>query len=90
MTRKQTGQELEVAYTASDSLTVNTVIFSSKSDEGVAKGDKYKSTGVGVKYTIAPGLYASLGYTTFTYTPARAGAKKNKGNGMRLRVHAGF
>lgn len=90
MTDKQTGQEIELAYTASDSLTVNTVIFSSKVDEGKSEGDKYKSTGIGVKYTIAPGLYASLGYNTFTYTPNGAGAKKNKGNGMRLRVHAGF
>ena len=87
---KQTGQELEVAYTAADNLTLNLVYFSSKSDEGLAKGDKYKSTGVGVKYTIAPGLYTSLGYNTFTYTPNRTGAGKNEGNGMRLRVHAGF
>ena len=90
MTDKQTAQELELAYTASDSLTVNTVIFSSKVEEGASKNDKYKSTGVGAKYTIAPGLYASLGYTTFTFTPDGAGAKTNKGNGMRLRVHAGF
>ena len=88
MSDKQTGQELEIAYTASDSLTVNTVLFNSKNDEGANDGDKYKSTGVGVKYTIAPGLWASLGYTTFTTTP-KTGAK-NKGNGMRLRVHAGF
>ena len=87
---KQNGQELELAYTASDSLTINAVLFSSKNDEGAGDGDKYKSTGVGAKYTIAPGLYASLGYTTFTHTPAAAGTKKNKGNGMRLRVHAGF
>ncbi len=88
MSDKQTGQELELAYTASDSLTVNTVMFSSKNDEGANKGDKYKSTGFGVKYTIAPGLWASLGYTTFTTTPKTG--TKNKGNGMRLRVHAGF
>ena len=88
MSDKQTGQELELAYTASDSLTVNTVMFSSKNDEGANKGDKYKSTGFGVKYTIAPGLWASLGYTTFTTTPDTG--TKNKGNGMRLRVHAGF
>jgi len=90
MADKQTGQELEFAYTASDRLTVNTVIFNSKNDEGASEGDKYKSTGVGVKYTIAPGLWASLGYTTFTHTPKAAGATKNKGNGARLRVHAGF
>ena len=79
-----------MAFTATDDLTLNLVYFNSKNDKGTAEGDKYKSTGVGVKYTIAPGLYTSLGYTTFTHTPKAAGSKKNEGNGMRLRVHAGF
>ena len=87
---KQTAQELEVAYSATDSLTLNMVYFTSKNDEGTAMGDKYKSTGVGVKYTIAPGLWTSLGYTTFKHTPKAAGSKVNEGNGMRIRVHAGF
>lgn len=87
---KQTGQELEVAYTATDDLTLNLVYFTSKNDEGTDKGDKYKSTGIGVKYTIAPGLYTSLGYTTFSHSPAATGSEKNEGNGMRIRVHAGF
>lgn len=87
---KKTAQELEVAYTATDDLTLNFVYFTSKNDKGVAEGDKYKSTGIGVKYTIAPGLYTSLGYTTFSHTPKAAGSKKNEGNGMRIRVHAGF
>ena len=87
---KQTAQELEVAYSATDSLTLNMVYFTSKNDEGTAMGDKYKSTGVGVKYTIAPGLWTSLGYTTFKHTPKAAGSKANEGNGMRIRVHAGF
>lgn len=89
-TDKKTAQELEVAFTATDDLTLNLVYFNSKNDKGTAEGDKYKSTGVGVKYTIAPGLYTSLGYTTFSHTPKAAGSKKNEGNGMRLRVHAGF
>lgn len=87
---KQTAQELEVAYSATDSLTLNMVYFTSKNDEGTAMGDKYKSTGVGVKYTIAPGLWTSLGYTSFKHTPKAAGSKVNEGNGMRIRVHAGF
>jgi hypothetical protein len=62
--------------------------INAKGDSGTLKGEKYKSTGVGAKYTIAPGLWTSLGYNTFSTTPA-TGAKQ-KGNGLRIRVHAGF
>ena len=85
---KQTGQELEVSFNASDNVKVVLHMFNVKGDSGTLKGQKYKSTGVGAKYTIAPGLWTSLGYNTFTSTPAM-GAKQ-KGNGMRIRVHAGF
>ena len=54
MSDKQTGQELELAYTASDRLTVNTVMFSSKNDEGANKGDKYKSTGGEIHHRPRP------------------------------------
>jgi hypothetical protein len=85
---KQTGQELEVNFAASDDLTVVLHMFNAKGESGTINNHKYKSTGVGAKYTIAPGLYTSLGYTTFTTTPGSAA--KQKGNGMRIRVHAGF
>lgn len=95
---KQQGQELEVAYSATDSLTLNLVYFSGKATEGDNKNDTYKSTGIGAKYTIAPGLWASLGYNSFNYTDkthtaaeaTKKGTGNNKGNSLRLRVHAGF
>ena len=85
---KQTGQELEVSFNASDNVKVVLHMFNAKGDSGSLSGEKYKSTGVGAKYTIAPGLWTSLGYNTFSTTPA-TGAKQ-KGNGLRIRVHAGF
>ena len=88
--KKQTVQEVEVAYKATDSLTLNPVYFTAKVDEGANKNDKYKWTGFGVKYTIAPGLYTSLGYKNFDYTNAKEKTKSNSGNTIRVRVHAGF
>ncbi|MGB2463139.1 MAG: porin, partial [Candidatus Puniceispirillaceae bacterium] len=85
---KQTGQELEVNFAASDDLTVVLHMFNAKGESGTINNHKFKSTGFGAKYTIAPGLYTSLGYTTFTTT--LGSAAKMKGNGMRIRVHAGF
>ena len=88
---KQSGQELEVAYNATDSLTVNLVYFTSKLTESMNhKDDKFKSTGVGAKYTIAPGLYTSLGYQKFDYTDADTKTNNNGGNAIRVRVHASF
>jgi predicted porin len=88
---KQSGQELEVAYAATPTLTLNTVFFTAKVEEsGADKDDKYKWTGVGAKYTIAPGLWASLSYKTFKYTDATADTGNNDGNAYRLRVHASY
>jgi len=88
---KQSGQELEVAYNATDSLTVNLVYFTSKLTESMDhKDDKFKSTGVGAKYTIAPGLFTSLGYQKFDYTDADTKTNNNGGNSIRVRVHASF
>ena len=80
-----------MAYKATDNLTVNAIYFSSKMTESLAnKDDKYKWTGVGLKYTIAPGLYTSLGYKNFDYTDADDKTKNNSGNTYRIRVHASF
>ena len=87
---EQSGQEAELAYNASDSLTVNLVYFTAEVDEGGNKDDTYKWTGVGAKYTIAPGLWSSLSYKTFDYTDKSDKAKNNSGNAIRLRVHVGF
>jgi hypothetical protein len=88
---KQSGQELDVAYNATDSLTLNLVYFSAKMTESLAnKDDKYKWTGVGAKYTIAPGLYTSLGYKKFDFTDNSDKKMNNSGNTIRVRVHASF
>ena len=83
-------QLVEVAYNATDSLTLNLVYFKSQADEVANKNDDYKWTGVGAKYTIAPGLYTSIGYKNFDYTDKDTKTNSNSGNTIRLRVHAGF
>ena len=90
MKDEHSGQEVEVAYDATDSLTLNFVYFKSQADEGVNKDDDYKWTGIGAKYTIAPGLYTSIGYKNFDYTDKNDKTKSNSGNTIRIRVHAGF
>jgi len=90
MKDEHSGQEVEVAYKASDSLTVNLVYFKSQADEGANKNDDYKWTGVGAKYSFAPGLYTSIGYKNFDYTDKDSKTLSNSGNTIRLRVHAGF
>ena len=95
---KQSGQEVEVAYDATDNLTLSVVMFNAKVTEDLNnKDDKFSSTGLGLKYTITPGLYTSFGYSSFKYTDAKgttAGlkspGKENKGNSYRIRVHASF
>ena len=115
-TVKQTGREVEVAYDATDNLTLSVVAFNAKVDKGITakrdsagklvspaasisvKDDKFESIGIGAKYTVAPGLYVSLGYNSFKYTN-KAGLgqdlglknkNQNKGNAYRVRVHASF
>jgi len=91
VTQDDKGQELEVAYDVTDSLKLNMVYFSAKARKGANKDDTFKSTSFGAKYTIAPGLYTSLGYKSFSYKDKDNGKLgDNKGSGMRLRVHASF
>ena len=95
---KQSGNEIEVAYDATDNLKLSVVMFNAKVDKDLDnKGDKFSSTGLGAKYTIAPGLWTSVGYNSFKFTDAKgttAGLKgkmaQNKGSSYRIRVHASF
>ena len=88
---KQKGQEAELAYKVSDSLTLNVVYLKNEVEESAThKDDDYKSTAIGAKYTIAPGLYTSLGYKNFDYTDASDKTMDNSGNTIRVRVHASF
>ena len=95
---KQSGNEIEVAYDATDNLKLSVVMFNAKVDKDATdKGDKFSSTGLGAKYTIAPGLWTSVGYNSFKFTDAKGttdGLKgkmaQNKGSSYRIRVHASF
>ena len=90
---EDSGTELEVIYNAADNLVLNAVIYNGKggTDAGPVKGDKFSSMGIGAKYTIAPGLYASLGWNSFDYTDGldKAGSSF-KGSAYRLRLNADF
>ena len=90
---EDSGQELEIIYNAADNLVLNAVIYNGKGgkDAGPVKGDKFSSMGFGAKYTIAPGLYASLGWNSFDYTDGTDKAGSSfKGSAYRLRLNADF
>ena len=89
---EDSAQELEVIYNAADNLVLTAVIYNGKgSGNGPVKGDKFSSTGFGAKYTIAPGLYASLGWNSFDYKDGAAAATHSfKGSAYRIRLNADF
>ena len=90
---EDSAQELEVIYNAADNLVLNAVIYNGKGGKkvGPVKGDKFSSMGFGAKYTIAPGLYASLGWNSFDYTDGADKANSSfKGSAYRLRLNADF
>ena len=89
---EDSGTELEIIYNAADNLVLNAVIYNGKgSAVGPVKGDKFSSTGFGAKYTIAPGLHASLGWNSFDYKDGLDAANSSfKGSAYRLRLNADF
>ena len=90
---EDSGQELEVIYNAADNLVLNAVIYNGKGGKkvGPVKDDKFSSMGIGAKYTIAPGLYASLGWNSFDYTDGADKANSSfKGSAYRIRLNADF
>ena len=90
---EDSAAELEVIYNAADNLVLNAVIYNGKGGKkvGPVKGDKFSSMGIGAKYTIAPGLYASLGWNSFDYTDGADKANSSfKGSAYRIRLNADF
>ena len=90
---EDSGAELEVIYNAADNLVLNAVIYNGKGGKkvGPVQGDKFSSMGIGAKYTIAPGLYASLGWNSFDYTDGADKANSSfKGSAYRIRLNADF
>lgn len=91
-TKDQTTNEVELAYNASDVLTLNFIALSSKEDaKGTKKGDKYSSNAFGLKYEIAPGLLANVLYTKADYKPGKDNtAKKDSGNTTYFELRMNF
>ena len=90
---EDSAAELEVIYNAADNLVLNAVIYNGKGSKAVGpvQGDKFSSMGIGAKYTIAPGLYASLGWNSFDYTDGKDKANSSfKGSAYRIRLNADF
>ena len=90
---EDSASELEVIYNAADNLVLNAVIYNGKGSKAVGpvQGDKFSSMGIGAKYTIAPGLYASLGWNSFDYTDGADKANSSfKGSAYRIRLNADF
>ena len=90
---EDSATELEVIYNAADNLVLNAVIYNGKGSKAVGpvQGDKFSSMGIGAKYTIAPGLYASLGWNSFDYTDGKDKANSSfKGSAYRIRLNADF
>ena len=89
---EDSGTELEIIYNAADNLVLNAVIYNGKgSGVGPVKGDKFSSMGFGAKYTIAPGLHASLGWNSFDYKDGLDAANSSfKGSAYRIRLNADF
>ena len=90
---EDSATELEIIYNAADNLVLNAVIYNGKGGKkvGPVQGDKFSSMGIGAKYTIAPGLYASLGWNSFDYTDGKDKANSSfKGSAYRIRLNADF
>ena len=90
--KDQTINEVELAYNATDVLTLNFIALNSKENaKGTKKGDKYSANAVGLKYEIAPGLLANVIYTKADYKPGKDNtAKKDSGNTTYFELRMNF
>jgi predicted porin len=90
--KDQTINEVELAYNATDVLTLNFIALNSKEDaKGTKKGDKYSSNAFGLKYEIAPGLLANVLYTKADLKPAKGSpTKKGSGNTTYFELRMNF
>jgi len=77
------GKEFELAYAVNDDLTVNVVKFTKETTDASNKTASYDRTSIGGKYTIAPGLTASLSHSMID----NAGTDEDA---MRFRLNYSF
>ncbi len=80
---KTEGREVELAYAVADNLTVNLVKFMKDTTDASNSTSSYDRTSIGAKYTIAPGLTASLAHSMID----NAGVDENA---MRFRLNFSF
>lgn len=58
------GNEIELAYSINDAITINAVHYEAKTDSAMNDQSSYNQLSVGGKYMITPGMTASLSHST--------------------------
>ena len=77
------GNEIELAYAVNNALTLNVVKFNTDTTNADNNTTAYNRTSIGAKYTIAPGLVASLSQSAID----NAGTDEDA---MRFRLNYSF
>ena len=77
-----------LGYNVSDSVRVT--VAASQSDNDVTNGDEFSQQGVGVNYTIAPGLGLHVGLSSFEATDGGSTSLNNDGTVIRTSVKMSF
>jgi len=86
----QTGTEVELGYNISENLFANVVLTDVEEKTGANKDDSYKSTQLGVRYTIAPGLLLGVLHNMYEYEDKDDKAKSNDGSAKRVELRLNF
>ena len=86
----QTGTEVELGYNISENLFANVVLTDVEEKTGANKDDSYKSTQLGVRYTIAPGLLLGVLHNMYEYEDKNDKSKSNDGSATRVQLRLNF
>ena len=86
----QTGTEVELGYNISENLFANVVLTDIKEKAGANKDDSYKSTQLGVRYTIAPGLLLGVLHNMYEYEDKNSKKDSNDGSATRVQLRLNF
>ena len=77
-----------LGYNVSDSVRLT--VAASQSDNDVTNGDEFSQQGVGVNYTIAPGLGLHVGLSSFEATDGGSTSLNNDGTVIRTSIKMSF
>ena len=86
----QQGTEVELGYNISENLFANVVLTDIKEKAGENKDDSYKSTQLGVRYTIAPGLLLGVLHNMYEYEDKNSKKDSNDGSATRVELRLNF